>query len=488
MSTANLIGATLGGYAVQALIGSGGMASVYRGLDTQLQRPVAIKVLAPQTAATPGFTDRFRQEARLIANLRHPNIVQVYAFGEEHGLMYMVQELLPGPTLEQHLTAAVYAGQPLAATEIVQIISQLAAALDEAHAAGIIHRDVKPANALWNASGSLVLTDFGIAKALVGATTKTQVGLVMGTPAYMAPEQGQGFELTPASDVYSLGVILYELLAGKVPFVAPTPLAVVLQHIQDAPPPIRVLRPDLPPAVEVVVLQALAKDPQQRFVSAGALATALQKAWSQPVASIYNMPTHVMAAPVAPSRPAATPPTAPSGSPFARPAAPQAASPAPVVSQRRPLSMLPILGGLLTMLMIGGMFLALRGDPEPEAAAPTRPTAQPVATPAASATNPPPNPGEPMAQIRDALAASVADGSSGPNGPTFLATLDQAQQALDQGDTAQATARLSELQRTLLLDARAGTVPPELLRQLLSGIDALAERHTLTLPLSVGTN
>ena len=189
MSTAKLIGARLGGYEVKDLLGSGGMASVFRGFDPNLQRLVAIKVLSLTAAAMPGFTDRFRQEARLIANLRHPNIVHIYDFGEERGLIYMVQELLPGPTLEQRMADVSRRRARLASDEIITIITQLAGALDAAHAAGVIHRDVKPANALWNAIGALVLTDFGIAKNTVAPVNQTQAGMVMGTPTYMSPEQ-----------------------------------------------------------------------------------------------------------------------------------------------------------------------------------------------------------------------------------------------------------------------------------------------------------
>jgi eukaryotic-like serine/threonine-protein kinase len=238
-SAANLAGTRLGVYEIQALIGSGGMASVYRGFDHNLQRPVAIKVLSAEAAREPGFAERFRQEARLIASLRHPNIVQIYDFGEQSGHTYMVQELLPGPTLEQQFVELAAQGSRLSGHEIVDIARQLAAALDAAHAAGIIHRDVKPSNALWNAIGALALTDFGIAKNTLTAAGHTQVGVVVGTPNYLSPEQAQGLPLTPASDIYALGVLLYELITGALPFESRTPMGVVLAHIQTPPPPLR---------------------------------------------------------------------------------------------------------------------------------------------------------------------------------------------------------------------------------------------------------
>src|SRR5215210_9208122 len=266
------------------------MARVYRGFDHNLGRPVAIKVLSEAVAAQPGVADRFQQEARRLASLAHSHIVAVYDFGEQDGHTYMVQELLPGPTLEQRLCELAAQGARLTRQELVTIVAQLACALDAAHAAGIIHRDVKPSNALWNSSGALVLTDFGIAKNTLSTASLTQVGLVMGTPDYLSPEQAQGLPLTPASDIYALGVVLYELLTGTVPFNATTPMRVVMSHINAPPPPIRQHRTDLPVAVEGLVQRALAKDPAQRFGSAGELAQALAQAWPAATAPAQGVP------------------------------------------------------------------------------------------------------------------------------------------------------------------------------------------------------
>ena len=267
------------------------MASVYRGFDRNLRRPVAIKVLS-DLATQPDFAARFRQEARLIAGLRHPNIVQVYDFGEHDGLIYMVQELLPGPTLQQWLRDLAARGARPTRDEVLTIVGQLAGALDAAHAAGIIHRDVKPANAIWNAAGALVLTDFGIAKN-IQLPDLTQTGLVIGTPDYLSPEQAKGLPLTPSSDIYSLGVVLYEMLAGRLPFIGGTALGVAMSHIHDAPPPLRSLRPDLPVAVEALVQQALAKDPSARFRTAGALAQALSQAWPATNSAAAALPADI---------------------------------------------------------------------------------------------------------------------------------------------------------------------------------------------------
>jgi eukaryotic-like serine/threonine-protein kinase len=306
-------------------LGSGGMANVYRAFDTNLQRMVAIKVLSPAAAAQPGFVDRFRQEARLIANLRHPNIVHVYDFGQHENAIYMVQELLAGPTLETWMSDLAARGTRPTPQAVIEIVTQLADALDAAHAAGIIHRDVKPGNALWNDQGQLVLTDFGIAKQVMSDTSQTQFGLVLGTPSYLSPEQAQSLPLTPASDVYSLGVVLYELLAGNVPFRGTTPMHVVMDHIQTSPPPLPI-RPDLLPEIETVVQRALAKDPVARFGSANELARALARAWAEvPVhpptkADIHNEATRVWQRPTpAASQPSNSMPAAAAGVGLTRP-------------------------------------------------------------------------------------------------------------------------------------------------------------------------
>lgn len=271
----SLLGTTLGTYELQSVIGSGGMATVYSGFDHNLQRLVAVKILTDAAAAEPGLVARFQQEARFVARLRHPHIVHVYDYGQAGGLAYMVQELLPGPTLEAELLQHAAHGMMMPREDVLEVIRQLGDALDAAHNAGIIHRDVKPSNVMKNAQNQWVLTDFGIARGVQPGTAHTQAGMIIGTPDYLSPEQAQGREPTPASDVYALGVVLFQLLSGTLPFDANTPMGVLLGHIQQAPPLIRKLRPDLLPAVEAVVQRALAKEPAQRFTRAGELAQAL---------------------------------------------------------------------------------------------------------------------------------------------------------------------------------------------------------------------
>jgi serine/threonine protein kinase len=503
-----LIGARLGAYDIEALLGSGGMANVYRGFDINLQRAVAIKVLSPAAAAPPGFADRFRQEARLIANLRHPNIVQVYDFGEQDGHTYMVQELLAGPTLGAWMADLIARGLRPTPDEINAIIAQLAGALDAAHAAGIIHRDVKPGNALWNDQGRLVLTDFGIAKQLFSDANQTQFGVVFGTPSYLSPEQAQSRPLTPASDVYSLGVVLYELLAGDVPFRGVTPMRVAIEHIQTPPPPLPA-RPDLTPAVEAVVQRALAKDPAARFRSAGELAQALARAWavppmpsSRPGADIHNQVTQRWQPAAPEGAPVATPPV-PGAPPIAADplaaGAPQHRSPAPPPPLTRPRSLLALLGALLVIVLLVGAMLAARGGGRPAGAArgaTSVPAAAQSATRAALPTTVPAHvstpsnatprvPNDPFVELRTALESSRADGRAGPHGDELLAALNSGQQALAAGDTQTAVQHFTAMQQILLAGTHDGTINAGVMIETMKRLQSLAKSHGLTLPLSI---
>ena len=289
ITAGDLTGRTLGSYRVLAPLGQGGMAEVYKGYQPLLDRYVALKILTPRSSTDAAFAERFQREATAIARLRHPNIVQVYDFGTAEGLTYMVMELVDGPTLRDRLTDLRAQNQFMHHDEVVTVTRDVAAALDYAHAHGLIHRDVKPANILLRAQEPLpfsplptphsepyaVLTDFGVVKMLEGIQF-TATGITLGTPDYMSPEQASGEEVTHACDVYALGVIVYEMLVGQLPFSADTPLAVLLMHVSDSPPPARTRVPDLPHGVDEVLGRALAKSPRERFYSAGELATALE--------------------------------------------------------------------------------------------------------------------------------------------------------------------------------------------------------------------
>jgi serine/threonine protein kinase len=272
-------------YTLLEPIGHGGMAVVYRARQDSLERTVAVKILSENLAASPEFMERFRREARTAANLRHPNVITVFDFGEdERGVPYLVLEYIEGPTLADLMDRG------LEDRRVPDLLDQIAAGLDYAHARGVIHRDIKPGNVLLTDDSRAVLADFGLAWLLEGAHL-TLTGGVIGTPEYMAPEQAGGDPIDHRADVYSLGVVLYEMLVGERPFVAETPIAVLLQHLQDAPPSVLVARPDLPVAVGEVIAKALAKDPNERYLSAGALARAFREALSGHTAPLQVQPT-----------------------------------------------------------------------------------------------------------------------------------------------------------------------------------------------------
>jgi len=265
---ADIIGTTLGPYRVLEQIGLGGMATVYKAYQPGIERLVALKILPAHYAQGPLFVQRFEQEARLIARLEHPSIIPIYDFGSQDGTTYLVMRYLQAGTVKDILERG-----SLSLTDTAKLIGEIAAALDHAHANGIIHRDVKPSNILVDKQGNAYLTDFGIAKVLEG-TSELTGSAMLGTPAYMAPEQTLSKPVTPQTDVYSLGVMLYEMATGKPPFEAETPMAVALMHINEALPLPRQANPNLSEAVELVILKALAKDPADRYQSAGELAKA----------------------------------------------------------------------------------------------------------------------------------------------------------------------------------------------------------------------
>jgi len=243
-------------YRLDERLASGGMGEVWKATDELLGRPVAVKLLKEQFVSDESFRERFRAEARFAASLQHSGIAQVYDYGEQDDLAYLVMELVPGETLSRILTVE---GR-LSPDTTLDIIGQAARALHVAHTTGIIHRDIKPANLMVTAEGVVKITDFGIARA-GGASTMTQTGQVMGTAQYVSPEQATGRRITPASDLYSLGVVAYECLAGMPPFTADTPIALALMHVREDAPP---LPSDVPPAIRGLITSMIAKDPDDR--------------------------------------------------------------------------------------------------------------------------------------------------------------------------------------------------------------------------------
>lgn len=266
----DLTGTTLGRYQVLARLGRGGMAEVYKGYQPNLDRYVAIKVLHPSMVEEADFVERFQREARNVARLRHPNIVQVVDSDVQGDFYFMVMEYLDGPTLRAALEEVHRRGEEMPLGVALRIVSDVAAALNYAHEMGVVHRDVKPANIMLDRTGRVILTDFGVAKMLSG-TKLTATGTVLGTPAYMSPEQGAGQPGDARSDIYSLGVVLYELATGRLPYDADTPLAILLKHAHDPLPLPRTVNPSLPEKVERILLRALAKAPAIRYQTVQAM-------------------------------------------------------------------------------------------------------------------------------------------------------------------------------------------------------------------------
>ena len=249
-------------YELEELVGTGGMSSVYRAHDRLLERDVALKVLHQEFTADTDYVERFRREARSVAQLSHPNIVTVIDRGEQDGRQYIVFEYVKG----ENLKALVQRVGPLPEEEAVRLALQIARALGFAHDNGLVHRDVKPQNVLLNGDGQAKVTDFGIARSLdVGGLTQT--GTVMGTSDYIAPEQARGSQVDAQSDIYSLGTVLYELLTGEVPFPGDNFVAVAMRHINEPPPSVRERRPDVSPRLDAVIRRAMAKEPRDRFRS-----------------------------------------------------------------------------------------------------------------------------------------------------------------------------------------------------------------------------
>ena len=277
MGPLSLEGQALGKYQILQPLGQGGMARVYKAYHPQLDRYVAVKVLRPDLVGEEGFLDRFQREARAVAALRHPNVVQVFDFDAQDDIYYMVMELLEGDNLKTRMNEYRAHGQIMPFGEMIKILLDVLDGLGYAHAQGMVHRDIKPANILLTRQGRAVLVDFGIVQ-IVGATRHTVSGALIGTLNYMAPEQGLRSQSDARSDLYSIGVVLYELLTGRPPFDADTPLAILMKHVNDPLPRPTLVNPRIPPSVERVVLKALSKEPADRYQSAEEMTRALQQA------------------------------------------------------------------------------------------------------------------------------------------------------------------------------------------------------------------
>ena len=346
-----------GRYELIALVGEGGMATLWRAKDEQLEREVAVKILRPQFGADPGFAARFRNEARIAGSLSHPNIVQVYDFGTDQsgGDQYIVMQLVEG----QDLAAVLRERDPLSIDEAVAIGAAVADALDAAHRHGLVHRDIKPGNILITPAGRTLVTDFGISRAITDASM-TVTGTTIGSVHYFSPEQAAGEEVGPPSDMYALGIVLYEMLSGRRPFQADSAAGVALKRLNERPPPLSTgIRP-IPPQLEAVVMRSLERDPARRYATAADFARALREWPSEEEAATVVTPLPVAPLP-APPPPVVPPPLEPepsSGPPFGPPFVPApAGGPPPRKGQPWWIWLLAI----LAVLMLGAMgFLAAR--------------------------------------------------------------------------------------------------------------------------------
>jgi Flp pilus assembly protein TadD/predicted Ser/Thr protein kinase len=369
-------GENVGPYRVLEQLGSGGMATVFKSYHAALDRYVAIKILHPAFKADPQFFERFKREARIVAKLEHPNIIPVYDFNEHHGEPYLVMRFVEGDTLKPRMQ-----GHPMPPNEVLRLMRPVCEALAYAHAQGVLHRDIKPSNIMVTKEGNVFVTDFGLARMVEAGESTLSQDMMVGTPQYISPEQAQGMRnLDGRTDIYSLGVVLYEMLTGRVPFSADTPFATIHDHIYTPLPPPSSLNPNIDPAVERMLLKALSKDPNDRYATATDLLQALEKALGGQIAAT---PT------------------------IARPAAVETVlAPTPAAkSQKKGLPWWVWVGAVvLVLVLLAGIWVGLRAWQRAKLAAQLQPTPaqigqgqEPVLPPAGEPSQPgnPPLAGEP---------------------------------------------------------------------------------------------
>jgi serine/threonine-protein kinase len=455
-------------YAVGELLGRGGMAEVYRATDGVLDRPVAVKVLGSWLAGDATFVERFRREALAAARISHPNLVAVYDAGSDDGLHYIVMELVPGRTLADVLGSE---GR-LDPDHAAKVATSAADALEVAHAAGLVHRDVKPANVMVTPDGRAKLMDLGIARNVDGVTI-TGASSILGTAGYVSPEQARGDRVDHRSDIYSLGCVLFEMLAGRQPFVADSPVAVAYKHVHETPAFPTSLEPPVPPALEAVTLRAMEKDPADRFQSAAEMKAALEDR-TVPMAPV------VATTPMAPVQATTPMPASPTDT------LPRRADRPP---RRRPL--VPILLGLAALALLGGLAIALfGGDPAglggPAGSPSPSVTASP-SSPSPSSTPSPTPPADPVeAALADLLAvvdAGVADGAITDSAAADIrGRADEAYATFQEGDTETATEDLRDLRDKVDELVSDGEIAHSQEQRLDKAIDDLGEQMLLASP------
>ena len=376
-----LIGRTFEGYRVTEFVARGGMGVVYKGVQESLNRPVAIKFLYPHLSTDESFRSRFKREARAAAALSHPNIVRILDFGEDGGLHYMVLDFVEGESLRDYLSRLHNEGLNLRMDRAIHILQQIGSALGYAHERGFVHRDVKPGNILLTRDGHALLTDFGVVKSIEN-TQLTMAGSVIGTPEYIAPEQSlDAAQIGPAADQYALGVVAYEMIAGRVPFQAQTPTAVLQMHISEPPPPPSMIAPGISPDTESVLVTALAKNPASRHESVRIFVERL-------AATLTESPT--LAGAPAPTRSGSAAPSGqpPSGVPPV--AAPAASGGGESRGQSNVLRWLIIAALALLLVPVAGVaaYLLMRDDGDDAAALSPTATESPTEIAASTATEP----------------------------------------------------------------------------------------------------
>ncbi len=331
---ASLTGKTIGPYRLLELIGHGGMAAVFKAYDLKADREVALKILAPSLAQDPRFTKRFVREAKVVLQIKHPNIVPVWDFGLQDEYFYFVMPYLKLGTLADRLQRT-----PLSPQETSRIMAQVCSALDAAHRNGVVHRDIKPSNILLDENGNALLTDFGVAQTSDSTVSLTGSAL-LGTPAYVSPEQARGDPTDARSDQYSLGIILFLIATGQLPFEADTPIGIAIKHVQEPLPLPRSVNPRVPPALERVILKATAKDPADRFETIAEFNAAFQAALAHALDPSQPAPQVIV------------PPSAQATSPFGR-----VAPSAPTRRSRAPLW----IAAVVLLLLVPAMALAAPG-------------------------------------------------------------------------------------------------------------------------------
>jgi serine/threonine protein kinase len=280
MSISQWIGKSLGGrYEIEEILGQGGMSAVFRANDPNLKRIVAVKLIHSHLSSNPAFVSRFEEEAAVVAQLRHPNIVQVFDYNHDGDTYYMVLEFIPGETLQERLKRVNKSGRKMPLEETLRFTAQICEAVNYAHKRGLIHRDIKPANIMLDIQGQAILMDFGIVK-MLGGQKHTATGAVVGTAMYMSPEQIKGVNIDERSDIYSIGVTLFEMLSGRPPFEADSVMTLMMMHLNDPLPDLHELRPDIPENIIRIIGKALAKEPGDRYASAAVLGADLKEALS----------------------------------------------------------------------------------------------------------------------------------------------------------------------------------------------------------------